>query len=441
MIEEISNQLKKELLKAGADEVVISTIEQEANQLKFVNNRIAKVGNERLIGSSLFIVKDKKILSTSYQPTDKEDLKKFCQKTMKMVRLLPPNEQYRGLAEGPFKYKKIENLYDSKVEKLGEKGVEIVEEGINTALSKGAKRVAGNFEYCTFRRHLTTSHGIEFSEKGTKWYCSVRALIDSYATGHMTSSGRMLNSLNIKEIAGFAGEIAKMARNPQPGVEGKYDVIFEPMPLANLFNYVAGAASIFDKEAGFSFLNKIDKNYGSSKVTLTDDATIADGFNSTAADSEGVPTQRNVILNKGQFKGYLHNTSTARRYGVKNTANAGLIAPAPWNIWVNPGTYNKEELFREVKRGIYITNIWYTRFQNYITGEFSTIPRDGIFLIENGKITRPIKEIRVKSSLPDFLKNISALGKKQYQIKSWEADIPTFTPAVLVKGMNITKPK
>ncbi len=103
----------------------------------------------------------------------------------------------------------------------------------------------------------------------------------------------------------------------------------------------------------------------------------------------------------------------------------------------------KQELYEmvsEVRNGIWITNLWYTRFQNYLTGEFSTIPRDAIFLIENGKITTPIVNIRMTDSFLRLLQNIAALGKDVQQIKSWEAEVPTFTPSLLVKDVEITAP-
>ncbi|WP_456321235.1 metallopeptidase TldD-related protein, partial [Palaeococcus sp. (in: euryarchaeotes)] len=133
------------------------------------------------------------------------------------------------------------------------------------------------------------------------------------------------------------------------------------------------------------------------------------------------------------------NTSMARKYKRETTANAGLIMPRAWNIHVKPGDYSKEELFSEVKRGIYITNVWYTRFQNYVKGDFSTIPRDGAFLIENGEITKPIRNIRVSDNMQHILEGINALGKELYHIHWWEVDTPVFTPYVLVKDVGITK--
>ena len=98
--------------------------------------------------------------------------------------------------------------------------------------------------------------------------------------------------------------------------------------------------------------------------------------------------------------------------------------------------------FPDVKKGIYITNTWYTRFSNYLAGDFSTIPRDGIFLIEKGEIKYPIRGIRVSDNMLNVLKNVKAVGNDPKQILFWlEVTTPTIAPHVLVKDVNITKPE
>jgi PmbA protein len=169
---------------------------------------------------------------------------------------------------------------------------------------------------------------------------------------------------------------------------------------------------------------------------------VPTGYDSTAFDSEGVPTQRTEIITDGKLMTYLHNTSTAKRYKTKTTANAGLISPHHWNLVLEPGKKSREELIGQVKDGIYVTNIWYTRFQNYVTGDFSTIPRDAIFLIKNGKLSGSVKGIRITSNMLDILKGIESVGnaKESENIHAWEVDSSVITPPVLVKGVNITKP-
>jgi len=136
----------------------------------------------------------------------------------------------------------------------------------------------------------------------------------------------------------------------------------------------------------------------------------------------------------------LHNTSTAKKYGVKTTANAGLVAPGPANVILESGKVSRDGLFKDVKKGLYITNIWYTRFQNYATGDFSTIPRDGMFLIENGQIAQSLKNLRINENMLHMLQNVSAIASDAKKMSSWEIDIPVTTPHVLIKDVRMTKP-
>ena len=174
-------------------------------------------------------------------------------------------------------------------------------------------------------------------------------------------------------------------------------------------------------------------------MTLADDGTVPNGFDSARFDEEGTPTRKNTIIEKGVLKTYLHNTSTAKRHKVKTTANAGLVTPLPFNLILQNGKFNKEEMIRQVKRGLIITNVWYTRFQNYETGDFSTIPRDGMFMVENGKVTGPVKELRINDNLIRILKSITAVGSEPEPVFGWEVEIPTITPAVLVRDVKMTK--
>jgi len=96
-------------------------------------------------------------------------------------------------------------------------------------------------------------------------------------------------------------------------------------------------------------------------------------------------------------------------------------------------------MYSDIKRGLVVTNVWYTRFQNYSSGDFSTIPRDGMFLIENGKIVGPVKELRISDNMLSILSNVVAVGNKPEQVFGWEVEIPVNTPPVVVKDVRLTK--
>lgn len=430
----ILNKLEKE-----ADDVIIISRSSNINQIKFSNNKVSTTQNWFNNSISVFVAKDKKVVVTSLHNFSPESVEKSINQLKKNLNLMQKNEDYHGIAEGPFKYKKIDNLYDKKI--LDYDFSDKLEAGINKSLEIGAKRNSGLLESGEVEYSLITSNNVETTDKLSLIHFSIRALYDKEASGHITSSSRVLNNnFHIIKSCEEAAELAMNSKNPVQGKKGNYNIIFSPLAFAPLLDRIGDSASFFNIDAHLSFLiNKLGKKIANANVTIRDDATIENGIGSQHFDSEGVPSQNNYIVNNGILENYLHNTSTAVKAKVKTTANSGLIAPQPWNIVLDStNKIKKQDLFKEVKNGLYVTNIWYTRFQNQETGEFSTIPRDAIFVIKNGEIQGSIKSIRISDFMPNILQNISEVADDQKQIRSWEAEIPCVLPHILIKNVNIT---
>src|SRR3989441_918047 len=220
---------------------------------------------------------------------------------------------------------------------------------------------------------------------------------------------------------------------------GRYTVLFDPLIFGSLTDQVGGRLSAWAVLAGLSpFGKKIGKRVASPQLTLYDDGS-ADSIARKRFDAEGVPTRRNLLVNKGILKTYLHNTSTAKKFKTKTTGNAGLVAPDSHAVFVKPGDRSRDEIFSEVKDGLWLTNTWYTRYQSYVTGDLSTIPRDGIFHIRNGDVVEAWKDIRVTDNLLHLMKNIVALGNETEQMMWWgEVSVPNFVPYALIKDVGIT---
>jgi PmbA protein len=189
------------------------------------------------------------------------------------------------------------------------------------------------------------------------------------------------------------------------------------------------------------FVNKLGQKVAPDTVNMRD-TPASYSVSNRVFDDEGVPVKENVLIDKGVLKTYLHNTSTAKIFKTETTGNAGLVSPAPWNIELDAGDLSKDEIFREVKRGLYLTNTWYSRFQNYVTGDFSTIPRDGIFLIEKGRIKQSWKNIRLSDNALRMLNSIAGISKERQHVHWWiEADPPSLAPYLLIKDVQIRRPK
>ena len=435
----IQEYIIKKLKKKGADDIVAVKGSYTTSHIKFNNNKVSTTQFTSGENISIFMSWQKRIALTSLKQSSIKAADIAVNQLLKTAKTITANEDYNGIAEGPFKYKDIKNTYDPRLTKADDRMPDYIEEAINLAIANGAERCAGELEIVESNVRLLTSNNVEADDRGTAAYFSIRALCGKDASGHFVNASRTLSGFDWKTPAMNAGRIAASAKNPRNGISGKLDVIFEPLSFANLIQSVGEASSIHAVEAGLSFLSgKIGRRVG--RLSLFDDGRIEHGLRSAKFDEEGVPKKRTAIIENGILKTYLHNTSTAKKYKVKTTANAGLIGPEPSNLVVEKGGYSRDELFKEIKRGLYITNTWYTRFNNYNTGDFSTIPRDGIFYVEDGEVKYPVKGIRISDNMLRILGNIDAVGNETTQIHGWEVHVPIFTPAVVVRKVNITKP-
>jgi PmbA protein len=246
-----------------------------------------------------------------------------------------------------------------------------------------------------------------------------------------------------------AGELASKAKDPITGKEGKFDIVLEPLCLGSLVQSTSHMMSALRVEISTSmYAKKVGKKVASEEVTFVDDPTI----NSTsrrAFDHEGVPTRRNVLVKGGILKTYLHNTSTAKRFKTKTTASAGPLIPTAFSFAAQPipmhpvlqtGDWTADEVIADTKNGLYLNNTWYTRYQNYATGEFSTIPRDAILLIRDGEIAGAVKNIRISDNMMNFWKSVDALSNTAEEVYWWdEAAPPSHLPVIRAKALNITR--
>ena len=358
----------------------------------------------------------------------------------------PENEGYGGIASGRFKYKAAR--IDRAILGLKDPS-KLAHEAICAAESEGANNVGGTLFVRHQRSGIASSAGALATDESASVDLSVRAFSQPEASGHALSCSPRLSRLRPRETGAKAGRLAAMAKNPAQGDQGKSDFILEPLFIGGLINSTSNMMSAFQVDIGMSmYAKKIGKRVASDVVTFVDDP-VSDSTSRRAFDHEGAPCRRNVVVKDGILKTYLHNTSTAKRFKTKTTANAGPLIPTafttagqpvPFHPVVVPGDWKVEEMIADTKRGLYANNTWYTRYQNYSTGEFSTIPRDAILRIENGEIVGAVKNIRVSDNMMNLWKSADAISKSSEEIFWWdEAAPPSTLPIARFRGLNVTR--
>ncbi|MBD3259643.1 TldD/PmbA family protein [Candidatus Woesearchaeota archaeon] len=434
---ELIYYLQKKLLERDAQDIVLSLRNGKKTQIKFVNNQIATTKTWDNVNIAIFLNYKQRIVATTLQKFTKQAVDSTVESLIKFGKSIQPNEGFKGVAKGPFKYKEVENTYDKKVADLSEESVDIVEAGINSALGAGAERANGVLEFIDNSEHLISSKDVDGKDRGTGIYLSLRAHCSKEASGYSNQVGTLLSDIKPEKAGKEAALTAKHALNPEKIKPGRFNVIFSPYPFANFIDHL-DSSSIYYVEAGYSFLtDRLNQAVASPAVTIYDDGTFPGGLGSGKFDDEGSPMQKTLLIDKGILKTFLHNTSTAKRHNTKTTSSAGLVCPSPSNLVIAPGKMTEKKMF-EGFTGLYVTNLWYTRFQNFMTGDFSTIPRDGIFLYKNGELIKSVKDIRITENILNLFKNVAAVSKERRQQCGWEVATPVITGSALVNNVNIT---
>jgi PmbA protein len=435
--EEVAEFALSEALRVGASDVSVLCAKSNDSQVRFANNEITLVNNVRDITLDIYLAKEKRrIVGSSFNPTE-EGIRRFISNLVTSCNSLPVSEDYVPLPQGPFQYTSHAN-YDSQVEEAPL--VEFVRETVDQALDAGAVRASGSLNTEVTELYMLTSAGSRGNDKQTQILLNVRAFADDNSSGHGLSCSSYVKDFHPEAAGKKAGENAKKALGAKPVIEGKYNVIFSPTVVSNILP-VGSSASAFAIESGNSFLvDKLGKKVAVDRFSVDDWGTYAHGLGGRVFDDEGMPAGKNEIIKDGIFSTMLHNSSTAKKFGKeKSTGNAGIIAPRPTTLAFSAGDITLDEMIRETRDGLYVTNNWYTRYQNMQSGEYSTVPRDAAFRIQNGEIAYPVSGFRVSDSIPRQLLNIEMISKDREWIKWWEVSTPTLAPAMMIKDVGVTR--
>lgn len=246
-------------------------------------------------------------------------------------------------------------------------------------------------------------------------FCNIVMSTDT-SSGYVQSGSRDVLALDFESLANTAADKALLSINPAECVPGEYMTIFEPLAMADLLGYLAFYAfngKLY--EEGRSFLaGKLKTKVVSSRVTLADDPFNAAGF-AIPFDFEGVPKKKMVLIEKGIAKNVVYDSQTAGKARKATTGHA-LAAPNPFgplpvNLVMEGGRSTVDDLVRTTKKGILVTRLHYTNVIDPYKLTITGMTRDGTFLIENGIITKGLKNLRFTENVFRAFKNIDGISR------------------------------
>ncbi|MFH1618549.1 MAG: TldD/PmbA family protein [bacterium] len=263
---------------------------------------------------------------------------------------------------------------------------------------------------------VANSRGVLVSHAETEATFSV-TVRDGSAMGWAEEYVADIGRLDFESVAGRASEKAGMARNPVEIKPGRYAVVLEPDPVANMlfFSAIYGFGGQFFLEGQSFMAGRLGQKVLGGNITITDNALDGPG-SGMPFDFEGMPRKKVMLVENGMAMTAVHDRRTSGKAGVSSTGHAlpspNTYGPIPSNLSLKPGGSSLEDMIKSTERGLLVTQFHYVNVLKPVSLELTGMTRNGTYLIENGRITGPVRNMRFTESVVEALGRVEAIGAK-----------------------------
>lgn len=296
------------------------------------------------------------------------------------------------------------------------------------------------YQEADYRTFILNSKGLIGEYRGS--YCGIYAVaVGSEQEDSQTGLGMQFalkySELDPQRIGREAAEKAVRMLGAQSIASATLPVVLDPYIGTNFLGVLQTALSGEAVLKGKSFYRgKEGRQVAGKLFTVIDDGAMPGRLGSSPFDGEGVPSEKTVLIDEGKLTGLLHNLYTAKKSGAASTGNSvrGSYKSTPevgaTNFYIAAGAASPQDIIGEITKGLYVTDVLGMHTANPVSGDFS-LGAAGL-LIENGKLTRPVKGIAIAGNLQEMLSDVDAVG----------SDLTFFTtkgaPTLRIKKMSIS---
>ncbi len=328
------------------------------------------------------------------------------------ARARGPDPSWCSLPE-PEKAEEPEGVFDPRLAEIGpDECLDMAESLLSGCRSvQGTEPVSGGVVCASGSSFVLNSLGLEALESGTLMQASIEAIArgDDVATGSDFWISRGLQR-SLEEVGRNAAQLARSSLGGAKAESGEFDVLLRPQAIAELLEYTLIPAIYADNvQKGRSTLaGRLGEEVGSEFLSIVDDGLLAGGIDTSAVDGEGVPSRRSVLIEEGALKGFLYDSYTAGKDGVRSTGNAvrsgytGVPRVGTRNLVVS--SPKSQNLLDETK-GYLVTGLIGAHTANAISGDFSVEAKNA-FAIAPGEDPRPVRSLMLAGNVFDLLKGI-----------------------------------
>jgi PmbA protein len=424
----------------GTEAEVILTITDEA-LTRFANNIIHQNVAERDAEFSLRFHIGKRMGSASTNRLDPAGLDEFVDRARANASASPEDPGYPGLPD-PTTYTSVPAFDQTTAGYTPE--ARAIAVGVLCRLANEKElNASGAFSTGYTELAIANTHGLFAYHAATKADFQT-VVMSNDSSGRAHGSAWKVDDLCTEALGNQAIKTAERGHNPRRIDPGKYCVVLEHYVTEDILTmldyYGMGAQAVLE---GRSWMNdRIGQHLLDPRISIWDDGLDLQGM-PLPFDYEGVPKQRVDIVKNGVPLAPVHDRYTGVKMGVPSTGHAlppqmRGFGPVATRLFLAPGASSLPEMIRTTERGLYINRFWYTRLVHPRDCVITGMTRDGVFLIEDGELTYPVKNLRFTQSYVDALANVEAIGRETHLLAGEYGGISVRVPALKLKGFNFT---
>ncbi|MBT5873902.1 MAG: TldD/PmbA family protein [Candidatus Latescibacteria bacterium] len=401
-------------------------------------NRVTTAGGSEDISVQITSGFGKRLASLRTNSLDQAGLETAVRKSEDMARISPENPEYMDEL-GPQQYDTVAGYYDS----TGDLSPDARASAMNYAIEQARLTdtvAAGYMDVRAGSMALATTNDLFAYHSSTGVASTLTARTpEGKSSGWAGDQGSDWRNIENERIGIDAVRKCLEWRSSSALDPGKYTVVLEPTAVGMLMSRMLGAFDARRADEGRSFFsgtevgeNRIGEHLFDSRVSLVSDPSSRDA-ETAPFSGEGLPARSEVWVDKGVLRNLNYSRFWAER---SDTASK----PRPSNLLMLGGSDSTSDMIRSIRRGVLITRFWYIRGLNPRTISYTGLTRDGTFLIENGKVSRPVNNFRFNQSLAELLQNVEMLGRSVQVCASENSSVstPIVAPALKVRDFNLS---
>ena len=411
----VRERIERILSLSKADQTEVVFIRESEQLTRFANSYIHQNIAKEDVELRVRVVVGKKIGIASTNDVRDAALQRVVESAMTVASFQHTNPDFISLPE-PQPIEEIDGFAESTAACTPERRAQAAKSICIPSREQGLN-ASGAFATRSFEYAVGNSLGL-FAYYPTTLADLRTVIMSDTGSGYAAASSLDVGDIDAESLGREAIDKAVRSRNPVDTSPGEYTVILEEYAVNALMAYLAymgfGAMAV---QEGRSFMaGKLGENVTGENISISDDGLDPTNL-PMPFDFEGVPKQRVDLIKKGVAMGAVYDSYTAgREEGKKSTGHAlpapNTFGPFPWNIAMEPGTETKQEMLASTEKGLWVTRLHYVRPVHPLKTIITGMTRDGTFLIEDGELVAPVKNLRFTQSILEALSDVQMIGRE-----------------------------